>query len=132
MNKAFLATLGATVLAVLFIAGCSNLGFRTNAGDIALGNAKAGNVDTYTAAEMSRFKARFLGEVTTYYCENSLDPAKLDNLPSLSSMARSLKLQVSERGGNAIVMKQCGRLVDPSCTAYLECNGEAYAIDRGF
>jgi len=132
MKKAFFATLGATAFAALLISGCSNIGVRTNAGDIAIGNVKAGNVDTYTSAEMSRFKARFLGEVTTYYCENSLNPAKLDNLPSLSSMAKSLKVQVSQRGGNAIVMKQCGRLVDPSCSAYLECNGEAYSIDRGF
>tara|TARA_R110000850_G_scaffold146877_14_gene269070 strand:+ start:203 stop:661 length:459 start_codon:yes stop_codon:yes gene_type:complete len=121
----------AAILSMVFVSGCSNLSLRTNAGTIALGNATIAGVDTYTSAEMSRFKAQFLGDVTTSYCENSSDPEKLDDLPSLSSMTKSLELQVTQRGGNAIVLKQCGKVNYSSCAVYLECNGEAYVIDRG-
>jgi hypothetical protein len=122
----------AAILIAVLMSGCSNLSLRTNAGTIALGDAKIRDVDTYSSAEMARFKAQFLGDVTTSYCEISSNPEKLDDLPSLYSMTKSLRLQVTQRGGNAIVMKQCGKVNYLSCAVYLECNGEAYVIDRGF
>ncbi|MEO3682965.1 MULTISPECIES: hypothetical protein [Shewanella] len=131
MKHLTFAVSSAALLMVMLLSGCSNLSLRTNAGTIALGNAKIAEIDTYTSGEISRFKAKFLGDVTTSYCEVSSDPDKLDDLPSLSSMTKSLKLQVKQRGGNAIVMKQCGKVNYPSCAVYLECNGEAYVIDRG-
>jgi hypothetical protein len=100
------------MLIAVLVSGCANLSLRTNAGTIALGNATIAGVDTYTSTEISRFKVQCLGDVTTSYCEISSDPEKLDGLPSLSSMTKSLKLQVTQRGGNGIVLKPFGtRLV---------------------
>ncbi|MGB6136820.1 MAG: hypothetical protein WBG74_09590 [Shewanella sp.] len=132
MNKVFFTALGTSVLAILLVSGCANLSIKTNAGEVALDSVKVGKVDTYTLEELSRLRAQFIGDVTTSYCENSLDPAKLDYLPSLSSMEKTLKLQVLQRGGNGIVVKQCGRVADLSCNVYIECNGEAYSVNRDF
>ncbi|WP_351079178.1 hypothetical protein [Shewanella sp. CAL98-MNA-CIBAN-0140] len=132
MRQIVFTVSSAAMLIAVLVSGCSNLSLRTNAGTLALGNATIAGVDTYTSTEISRFKAQFLGDVTTSYCEISSNPEKLDDLPSTSSMIKSLKLQVTQRGGNAIVLKQCGKVNYPSCAVYLECNGEAYVIDRGF
>ncbi|MEH6465188.1 MAG: hypothetical protein V7771_14930 [Shewanella psychromarinicola] len=132
MRQIVFTVSSAAMLIAVLVSGCSNLSLRTNAGTLALGNATIAGVDTYTSTGISRFKAQFLGDVTTSYCEISSNPEKLDDLPSTSSMIKSLKLQVTQRGGNAIVLKQCGKVNYPSCAVYLECNGEAYVIDRGF
>ena len=132
IKHTFFAASISALLSGLLLSGCSNLSLRTNAGEIAIGNATVKDVNTYTLSEMSNFRARFLGDVTTSYCETSLNPDTLNDIPSLSSLIKSLKLQVAQRGGNAIVMKQCGKVSYPVCSVYLECTGEAYVIDRGF
>ncbi|WP_418358080.1 MULTISPECIES: hypothetical protein [Shewanella] len=132
MKSRFFTLSSVFVLLVTFVSACSSSRFQNNADDIALAHAAADKVKVYTSAEIIEFKAQFLGDVSTSYCENSSNPAKFDELPSLTSMTDSLKLQVYERGGNAIVMKQCGIVNYPSCVVYFECNGDAYAIDSGF
>ncbi|KVX01808.1 hypothetical protein AWJ07_04300 [Shewanella frigidimarina] len=126
MKSVFSIALRTSMLMVLFLSGCSANQKFHNTTDFAVKD-----IDTYSSTEIANFNAHFLGDVTTAYCENSSNPDRLIDIPSLSSMTNSLKLQVSKLGGNVIVMKQCGIINYLSCAVYLECNGEAYAIDRG-
>ncbi|WP_153916620.1 hypothetical protein [Shewanella sp. TC10] len=114
-------------LVSLVIAGCNGLSFRTNADEYVTYQATATTVDIYQPSELYNHDNEPLGEVTTAYCgdirKDIATPA-----PSINSLQKELKVQTRERGGNALIITDCGEMIYPACSVYLECSGLAYFL----
>ncbi|WP_192022070.1 hypothetical protein [Shewanella sp. WPAGA9] len=109
------------------LAGCNGVKFRTNAEEYVVAKVEASTVDLYSPSELYNHENDPLGEVFTSFCSVSADHLRYP-IPSLSALKNDLRGQTADRGGNALVITECGEQKYPTCTVYLECAGLAYYL----
>ena len=114
-------------LVSLVIAGCNGLSFRTNADEYVTYQATATTVDIYQPSELYNHDNEPLGEVMTTYC-GDIRKELATPAPSINSLQKELKVQTRERGGNALIITDCGEMIYPACSIYLECSGLSYFL----
>ncbi|MDO6638546.1 hypothetical protein BCU94_00775 [Shewanella sp. 10N.286.52.C2] len=115
------------LMASLIVGGCNGISIRTNADEYITYQAKASTVEIYQPSELYNHDNEPLGEVVTTYCANKPEVIEV-GVPSISMLKKELKVQTQQRGGNALIITDCGKMIYPACSIYLECNGLAYLL----
>jgi hypothetical protein len=124
MNKNIVTMLTLGVL----LAGCQGISFNSNLGAFASSRVKVAAVEEYTHAEIARRDAMPLGGVEASYCQKRIE----DRRPAKGALVDELKARVYHLGGNVLVLEACSQpLLSGSCTAYMECRGQAYSLSEG-
>ncbi len=111
----------------LVVGGCNGISIRTNADEYITYQATASTVDIYLPSELYNHDNEPLGEVVTTYCANNPEAIEV-GVPSINTLKKELKVQTQQRGGNALIITDCGKMIYPACSIYLECNGLAYLL----
>jgi len=109
----------------LFLSGCSNLTFNSNA-DIYIENKiRKSVVKKYTNYEVWELGASQVGYVETNYCQIDYR----DYIPTKKALISELEVKTQKLGGNALVFDSC--LVSRntgSCYSEIKCKGMAYLV----
>ncbi len=111
----------------IVLGGCNGISFRTNADEYITYQGVASTVDIYQPSELYNHDNEPLGEVMTTFCANTQEAIEF-GAPSINTLHKELKVQTRERGGNALIITDCGKVIYPACSIYLECSGLAYFL----
>ena len=127
-----------TLLSVSLLCSCA---INTNVGEYVLGDVETSvrghNVEVFTDRQLVSYRATFLGQVSSYYCQLESDmhlpqAGPFDDIDgSRNQLQDTLKSKVQQRGGNAIVYGQCyiSAHADTDCQKALSCEGFAYQVE---
>ncbi len=122
-----ISTLSVLLTVSIVLGGCNGISFRTNADEYITYQGVASTVDIYQPSELYNHDNEPLGEVMTTFCANTQEAIEF-GAPSINTLHKELKVQTRERGGNALIITDCGKVIYPACSIYLECSGLAYFL----
>ena len=111
----------------LFVSACNGIRVNTNAEEYIIGEVGASTVEVYSPSELYNHENEPLGEVFTSFCSDSADALRYPT-PSINTLQKNLQIQTANKGGNALILTECGELKYPACSIYLECTGLAYYL----
>ncbi|GIU50015.1 hypothetical protein [Shewanella sp. KT0246] len=127
LNRKAIQTFSGLLIGAALLSGCNGVSFRTNADQYITYQAVASTVEVYQPSELYNHDNEPLGEVVTTFCASTREQIEF-GAPSLNTLQKELKVQTKERGGNALIIADCGEMIYPACSIYLECSGLAYFL----
>lgn len=108
------------------LSSCNGVRFSTNAGDFVTQSAKSTLVEENTKAEIMKYDADALGLIEVSECQ-----PKPGDLPvSRQTIVKTMKLRVLDKGGNGLVVENCGTEPTAECNEFLSCWDMAYAVPQ--
>ncbi|NMP15917.1 hypothetical protein [Thalassotalea sp. Y01] len=126
-----------TIAAFISLTSCADLTLNTNAGPFIQGQISSAGVAVYSAQEMNRYEAEFLGNVQSSYCQEINDPHERHAQRTRQSysphghLLRQLQVETQLTGGNGLVAHQCYDTYTSSCSPIVQCSGSAYWVEQG-
>lgn len=111
---------------IFTVSACNGVRFNSSINPNVEESLKTHKVEEYSIAEIQRYQAKSLGQVTSSLCKTH--PSQ--PTPTESLLLRDLKYKTQRIGGNGVVIMECvDHRINTSCNEFLECRALAYLVD---